>query len=54
MQDIFKDSLPAWTNKEVLLAFGSAAAVLISALTQALIASHRSLSSGLCARAKEA
>ncbi|MHC5536745.1 AAA family ATPase [Singulisphaera rosea] len=47
MQDIFKDSLPSWTNKEVLLAFGSAAAVVISALTPALIALHRALSAGL-------
>jgi cellulose biosynthesis protein BcsQ len=47
MNEIFRDSVPAWTNKEVLVAFGSAAAVLISTLTPALIALHRILSSSL-------
>ncbi len=47
MGEILRDSLPTWTNKEVLLALGSAAAVLISALTPALIALHRFLSASL-------
>jgi cellulose biosynthesis protein BcsQ len=47
MNGIFGDNVPVWTNKEVIVAFGSAAAVLISALTPALIALHRILSSSL-------
>jgi cellulose biosynthesis protein BcsQ len=47
MGEILRDSLPTWTNKEVLVALGSAAAVLISALTPALIALHRFLSASL-------
>jgi cellulose biosynthesis protein BcsQ len=47
MDEILRDSLPAWTNKEVLVAFGSVAAVLVSTLTPALIALYRFLSASL-------
>jgi len=47
MNDILKDNVLAWTNKEVLVAFGSAAAVLASTLTPALIALYRFLSLSL-------
>jgi hypothetical protein len=47
MGDFFSDSAPAWTNKEVLKAFGSAAAVLIPTLVSAWIAFYRIFSSNL-------
>ncbi len=47
MNDLIRENIPSWTNKEVLVAFGSAAAVLASTLTPALIALYRFLSSSL-------
>jgi cellulose biosynthesis protein BcsQ len=47
MDEFLRDSLPTWTNKEVLVAFGSAAAVLVSTATPALIALYRFLSASL-------
>jgi cellulose biosynthesis protein BcsQ len=47
MNEILRDSVPVWTNKDVLVAFGSAAAVLISTLTPAMIALHRILCTSL-------